>query len=1039
LRLKPSVKLLLSVLLLIGAAVILWFAANHRKARERPLAGVPESRARLVEMLGSSRPFEGRLLGMSYASFDPARVRKPLPRGQLMNALAYAEDHGGTEAERLSNEALVQGFGGELDVAIQTLIRATGSKGAKPWMWSDLSAFYMERFRRDDNSQDLLKALDSSAQVQDSPSLPFEARFNYALSLEKLSLFNLAKAAWKDYAARERDSDWSAEAKAHLQRIEEADVTPRWERARAILESSGESELASKAAAVVHEFPQFSREFVEEDLLGRWGEDWLTGSYVKACRTLDMARQIGKALKLKNSDAMLENTVYVIDHARGRYKHQIALGHRLYHQGLLALDHYEFEKAHDLFVNSHQILVSSRSPFADWARLRIAVCAIQQFRYGAARAILSGMMVKGEGKHRALLGETLWSLALIYGIQGRPLEAVEFYQRARNVFDELNEDGNEAVLESLAATEFRYLGDSYSAWRNERAALDGLPAIRETRKRAVILDEAGVLLQKDGSLGAALAFQDEIIAEGSVANAPVLQISGLQEKALILSRRGERGLARKAIEDARRCINELSDKNARVSLLGDLLAIEGEITLSLNARSAVEFLTPALKIYSATEYVSQFVRLRLERARAYMRLGALEPAEQDLAAAIDAIKNKVYHNRGGILGEGFLEQARQVFEERVDLSIRLGRPREALEYAEEYHNGLAASRGLSNSVEDELDGSTLVVSYFIIGSTLHVWLIRRGSLDHYSVPVSRLDNLVDDVRNAALQGNLGPFKILSGSLAELLLGTLRARSGKDDLLVFVPDRSLNLVPFSALWDSTSRSYLVEKHPVTVSPSIYAYIQAASEKRAASVKKVSSVMAVGGPDPDRSLWPELESLDGARQEAEEVAKVYPGHKTILGSEATIANFIGATKGYDVIHFAGHAIVNYEQPLLSGLIFSPKSERDGSSEVLYARDLYRHDFTGTRLVVLASCTSLGGQLRAEGGLSSLARPFLLNGVPAVVGTLWPVKDRGAYAIMLSFHRQLRILGEPVVALRKVQVDAISASLPPGIWAAFQLLGT
>jgi len=166
-----------------------------------------EVRAHLIKALGSGRPFEGRLLGMSYSKFDPSRTRKAPSRSLLRRALALAcEGHQRTDAEQFSDTGLVYSYGGELDLAIKALTRATLSKGSQRWMWSDLATFYIERYRRSGDSRNLLKALEFSARALSSSSVPLASRFTYALSLEKLSLFALARIAWNDYIVRDPNS-----------------------------------------------------------------------------------------------------------------------------------------------------------------------------------------------------------------------------------------------------------------------------------------------------------------------------------------------------------------------------------------------------------------------------------------------------------------------------------------------------------------------------------------------------------------------------------------------------------------------------------------------------------------------------------------------------------------------------------------------------------------------------------------------------------------------------------------------------------------
>jgi len=95
-----------------------------------------------------------------------------------------------------------------------------------------------------------------------------------------------------------------------------------------------------------------------------------------------------------------------------------------------------------------------------------------------------------------------------------------------------------------------------------------------------------------------------------------------------------------------------------------------------------------------------------------------------------------------------------------------------------------------------------------------------------------------------------------------------------------------------------------------------------------------------------------------------------------------------------------------------------------------------------VVLSACNTGNGKLYSGEGLMSLARNFVLAGVPSVVETLWPVEDFASSKIMGSFYNYLS-QGKPKnEALRQAKLDYINATSPsyvnPRFWAAYTLIG-
>jgi len=75
-------------------------------------------------------------------------------------------------------------------------------------------------------------------------------------------------------------------------------------------------------------------------------------------------------------------------------------------------------------------------------------------------------------------------------------------------------------------------------------------------------------------------------------------------------------------------------------------------------------------------------------------------------------------------------------------------------------------------------------------------------------------------------------------------------------------------------------------------------------------------------------------------------------------------------------------------------------------------------------------------------SLARSFILAGVPSVVETLWPVEDISGSKIMGDFYKYLS-RGEPKnKAMRMAKLDYINTTSPsfvnPRFWAAYTIVG-
>jgi len=174
---------------------------------------------------------------------------------------------------------------------------------------------------------------------------------------------------------------------------------------------------------------------------------------------------------------------------------------------------------------------------------------------------------------------------------------------------------------------------------------------------------------------------------------------------------------------------------------------------------------------------------------------------------------------------------------------------------------------------------------------------------------------------------------------------------------------------------------------------------------------------------------------------------------------------ASGEYRVIHYSGHAALNRvkdaafekDDPAHSGLVLA-----DG--EILTAREI-QECLDGQPWVFLNACASVQ-ELLAESGhrpepcperrsaygrrvvegqpvytgveAHGLASAFILGGARAVIGTLWPVPDQGAYAFASAVYDDLLAGVSAGEALRRARHTSWRERPLDPIWAAYVLYG-
>jgi CHAT domain-containing protein len=246
------------------------------------------------------------------------------------------------------------------------------------------------------------------------------------------------------------------------------------------------------------------------------------------------------------------------------------------------------------------------------------------------------------------------------------------------------------------------------------------------------------------------------------------------------------------------------------------------------------------------------------------------------------------------------------------------------------------------------------------------------------------------------------------------------------------------VAFSALRAAPTAAPLMTRFSVQYELSLDSFRRAIALASSHRTPRTASVL--GDPSPDSAIRPRLPRLPGAAREARAVASLYGSSGPLVGDAATVPALLRALLHADVLHFAGHAIVDPMRPELSFLALAPVGQ--ASPATLTAREIGALRLSNLRVVVLSACSTLGARATRGGPGTGLAFGFLRAGVPATLSTLWELDDASAEPVVTAFHRRLREGIAPAEALRQAQSEAARSSDPairhPRSWAAFVLVG-
>ena len=383
-----------------------------------------------------------------------------------------------------------------------------------------------------------------------------------------------------------------------------------------------------------------------------------------------------------------------------------------------------------------------------------------------------------------------------------------------------------------------------------------------------------------------------------------------------------------------------------------------------------------------------------------------------------------------------------------------------------------AGKSYTEALAAALDGATALIAYFASGDHLLAFVVTRegvraatdlAPLREVQYRLERLEFFLTRVAQGGayekVYGVGGLRRNVDTHLSALYDGLIKplALSDKYKNLVVVPHGPLHAVPFAALCEGQGKrqgegqgkrpddgrgdsqgdeacsdgdsGYLIDRVRLSLAPSAAVYLHCAEMVLPAS----GPLVAFGVPVDDiPAVADEVETItqtvaQGAIQRGTQ--NVGEAARAFLGPHASRAAFSEHAPAAHVLHLATHGVYRPDNPMFSGLSLS-----DGW---LTARDLCDMKLRAS-LVVLSACDT--GRSSGSGGDEQfgLVRGFLYAGAPALVVSLWPVKDEQTALFMTSFYEYLQEDLGVAAALRRAQL-ALRRLLPdPYYWAAFTVIG-
>ncbi|HYN21125.1 MAG TPA: CHAT domain-containing protein, partial [Thermoanaerobaculia bacterium] len=905
--------------------------------------------------------------------------------------------------------------------------------------------------------------------------------------------------------ARHSDrSQWAVEAGEHHNRLTREMArreATRWPLNVQRLPEAVHAGDRQAVAQLIGFFPAAAQRYVEEEVLLNWAQALSQNRLDEAQEHLGIAKAIAAELARLTGDRYLLEAVELIVQASrspGRRFELLALqaGHLAFAQARLADRARDVRTAARLYRQAERSLARAGSPLRGSARLGLALAlSYEPHKLASALALLTPVEQEARARHYwNLLSRVQANRGFFLFYQSRYLEALAAYDEALGIFAKMKDRENLANGHARKIGIFRTLGQNELAWTEAFQAQRYAPYVVDVQARHHFLGETAAVALALGYPRIALLYQRLAVRmiQDELANTPGEQgerIRGLQNNLAIALRAqaaielhlGHGEQARRDLDTATRLTSEngeQADQNIRRALLARIQQVKGQSLLGSDPQQAIAAFTEALTL-TPEEYRTLRVTLFIDRAEAHKKAGHKNKAKQDLQDAIDELREEersVLKGRSRGKGENLWDAYFSRFQKRsyqrlIGQLAEEEQSAEAFAYAEKARAfeplnlvlqldlvPKAFCRFARNGEPLTLDRiqaclprGTFLIEYSVQEDRTLIWLLSRDHFEMLTRPVGRsaIEAWTTLLHREAEQGNLTAFEGgLSAPFSALLAAPLaRIQNlpdgrGEGRRLVFVPDAAIHGLPLAALRNPTTRRYVIQDFPVSVAASATLYVFSLLHDESLPPTGIPRALLMGDPAFTKSeLTRGLDRLPYARREVDRIGRLYaPAVDVRIDGAATVPQLIELARKSAVVHLAGHAIVNPQAPFRSVLLLAPSKNHSGA---LYAEELLvKLRLDETRLFVLSTCSGAGGHPVGPEGLAALVRPLLVAGSPAVIGSLWNVRDAPTEELLVRFHHRYRQGYDAAKALQLAQLELLgkkSAGLHSVLtWAPFQVIG-
>ena len=685
-----------------------------------------------------------------------------------------------------------------------------------------------------------------------------------------------------------------------------------------------------------------------------------------------------------------------------------------------------------------------------------------------------------------ILAELNAGTGYVYYELGDMEQALHYYNQALSLYSNLSDRWAVAALHLSIGKIYLSTGDEQGALNQYQSGSALIRTLSNPRLEASLLSQTGEVYDRLGNSTEALANYSRALSLSRLAKDPRSEATTLNNIGRLRATRGQKQEAATNFKRALALSQEISDRFTESVTLANIARFErdrGDLSTALrsieSAVRAMESLRSNVKSRDLrTSYFATIRRHYELYVDILMQLHKQQPEHGYVRNAFEISERARARSLLDSLGE-------QQIQEGLDTEL-LANP-EPLRVHD-----------LQTKLLDE---NTLTLEYMLGDDRSYGWLVTSTDILHFELPPRveierevhhfyelltanqpRPGETIEQI-DARVKWSKGQLANQTAKLSELLISPVATSLGTKRLLI-VSDGALQRIPFQVLTaaapaantDNTTltglQRPLLLDHEIVNQPSAstLALVLESNEKRKTAPRTVavfadpvfniadSRLPSRQGESPQSGHSAELsralrdvglENQDvprllSSRREADSIMSEVPWGKGLkaVGFDANRASVTRQDLAqYRIIHLATHALLNNDNPEMSGILLSLVDSKGTRQDgFLRLKDVYKLKLP-VDLVVLSACqTGLGKDVKGE-GLISLTRGFFYAGASGVVASLWKVDDDATADLMKYFYREMFENGRsPAAALREAQLKMYQTKRwqDPYYWAGFVIQG-